>query len=174
MSVFFIGAAAVIFFTWTQPIFTEIKSLYDKESTLNSTLANFTKFQAQEKNILDKYNSINKDDLTKLNKLLPSMANAVDLVVEVESMAKNSGLIIKDINVKKPEETQKSSFGEKKSGVGNILITMKIVGPYKSFVSFLENLEKNLRLTEVERISFIAGDADSYEYNIVADTYWKK
>ena len=51
---------------------------------------------------------------------------------------------------------------------------MKVIGPYKSFISFLGNLEKNLRLIEIERITFIAGDADSYEYNITANTYWKK
>lgn len=174
MSVIFIGAAAVLFFTWTQPILGEIKTLSGRESTLNSTLANFKAFQTKRDNILDAYNSINKSDLDRLNKFLPSMSNAVDLVIEIESMAKSSGLILKDINVKKPEETQKSSFENKKSGVGNILVTMKVTGSYKSFISFLGNLEKNVRLIEIERISFIAGDADSYEYNLVASTYWKK
>jgi len=96
------------------------------------------------------------------------------LSVEIESVTKNSGLTLKDIDVKKPEDTQKSSFEDQKTGVGKILVTMKAVGPYKSFVSFLENMEKNLRLIEIERITFIAGNADSYEYNITADTYWKK
>ena len=164
----------MIFFTWTQPILSEIKSLYEKQQTLNSALSNFTKFQRQEKEILEKYNATSKDDLGKIGKFLPSMANATDLVVQIESLTRNNGLILKDIDVKKPEETQKSSFEEKKTGVGSISVTMKVIGPYKSFISFLGNLGKNLRLIEIERITFIAGDADSYEYNITANTYWKK
>lgn len=174
MSIIFLGAAAILFFTWTQPIFDDVKSLYYKEQTLNTMLANFTEFQTKRDNVLSNYNAINKDDLARLNKFLPSMANAVDLVVEIEDITKASGLILKDIDVKKPEDIQKSSFEEQKTGVGKILVTMKVVGPYKSFVSFLENLEKNLRLIEIEKITFIAGNADSYEYNITADTYWKK
>jgi len=174
MSIIFVGVAAMIFFTWTQPIFNDIKSLYGEEQTLNTTLANFKVFQTKRDNVLSQYNAISKDDLTKLNRFLPSMSNAVDLVVEIENIAKVSGLALKDIDIKKPEDTQKSSFEDQKSGVGKILVTMKVVGPYKSFVSFLGNLEKNLRPIEIERITFISGNADSYEYNITADTYWKK
>lgn len=174
MSIIFVGAAVMIFFTWTQPILNEIKSLYIQENALNSTLANFAEFQAKRDEILEKYNAISKDDLKKLNKFLPSVANAVDLVVEIENITKDSSLILRDIDIKKPEDTQKSSFENQKTGAGKILVFMKVVGPYKSFISFLNNLEKNIRLTEIERITFIAGNADSYEYNIIADTYWKK
>ena len=174
MSIIFMGAAAMIFFMWTQPILGEIKLLNEKQQTLNSALSNFTEFQKQEKEILEKYNATSKEDLAKIDKFLPSMANATDLVVEVESMTRNNGLILKDIDVKNPEENQKSTFEEKKTGTGSISVSMKVAGPYKSFISFLGNLEKNLRLIEIERITFLAGDADSYEYNVAAVTYWKK
>jgi Tfp pilus assembly protein PilO len=174
ISIIFIGAAAVIFFNWTQPVLNEIKSLYEQEATLNSILSNFREFQTSRDDILSKYNSVTKEDMEKLNKLIPSAANAIDLVVITENMAKNSGLILKNIDVKKPEDKQKATFDDKKSSVGNILVTMKVTGSYKSFVSFLENLEKNLRLVEIERLSFVAGETDLYEYNIIAETFWKK
>lgn len=164
----------MMFFLWTQPILGEIKTLREKQQTLNSALSNFMKFQEQEREILDKYNATSKDDLARIDEFLPSMANATDLVVEIESMTRSSGLTLKDVDVKKPEEGQKSAFEEKKATVGSVPISMKVSGSYKSFVSFLGNLEKNLRLIEIERITFLAGDSDSYEYNVAAVTYWKK
>lgn len=174
LSIIFIAAAITIFFTWTQPYIKEIGDLKSQSNIINENLANLKELQSMRDEILSKYNSISQLDLDRLNKILPSQANAIELIIEIEDIAKGSGMSLKNIDASVPEEKQGTQITDKTKIANSIPVTIKLTGPYSSFVAFLENLEKNLRLVDIEKITFLSGDADLYEYNITAVTYWKK
>ncbi|NOY35883.1 MAG: type 4a pilus biogenesis protein PilO [bacterium] len=173
-SLIFLAAAVMVFFAWTKPNFAEVGKLQKKEAAFNEILGNSKRLQTVRDEILSEYNSISQDDLDKLNKILPSKMEAIKLIIEIESIAKSHGLILKNIDVKKGKEESDASFGPKKEDFGEVSMAMSVAGRYGSFVSFLKDLERNSSLIDIDRITFISSDTDSYEFNVGAVTYWKK
>ncbi len=166
ISLIFLAAAAVSFFNWTQPLLNEIKNLQIQEKDLNNALASSKELQLIRDDLLSKFNSLDSADIDRLNKLIPGQSNPMKLVMEIDDLAKNNGLLLKKIDVKE---------GDEKNGeTGAVSLNIKLAGAYKSFVSFVKVLEKNLRLMEIKEVNFISSDWDSYEYNMKIATFYKK
>ncbi len=177
ISLIFATVAILGFFTWTLPEYREIESLRGQEIGFSDVLASVERLKEQSGAVLSKYNSIAQEDIDRLNKFLPSQIESIKLVIELEEITKNRRLLLKSINVRSPEKNQKNSFGANKNNKKDfeeIEVDMSVVGSYNSFISFLGDLEKSLRLIDIKKISFIAGDVDSYEFRIKAGTYWMK
>ena len=164
----------MVFFSWTKPGFNEVRHLQKTAISFNEILGNSKQLQVTRDKMLSEYNSITPDDLKKLNKIIPSKMEAIKLIIEIESIAKNHGLLLKSIDVKEDKKDKKASFGPRKKDFGKVSMIMSVAGRYGSFVSFLEDLERNSSLIDVNKISFNSSDTDSYEFNIEAATYWKK
>ncbi len=177
ISLIFAAVAIVGFLTWTLPEYREIESLRGQESGFGDVLASVERLKKQSGAVLSEYNSIAQGDIDRLNKFLPSQVESIKVVIELEKITKNRRLLLKSINVRSPEKTQKTSFGAGKNNKKNfeeIEIDMSVVGSYGSFIALLGDLEKSLRLIDVKKINFTAGDTDSYEFRIRAVTYWTK
>lgn len=173
LSVFFLIAAVVIFFTWTKPLMQEADVLKSKRDSYEKNLADLNDLQDIKEKILSQYNSISQENLDRMDKMLPSGANSIEAILEVEKIVKNAGMSLKTIDAVNPS-SEKSSGNSKKEKANSIPVNMKLSGSYSSFVAFLGLLEKNLRLVDVEKINFSSGTVDVYEYNITAKTYWVK
>lgn len=173
-SLIFLAAAFMVFFAWTRPNFAEVGKLQKKEIAFNEILGNSKQLQTVRDKILSEYNSISQDDLDKLDKIIPSKMEAIKLIVEIESIAKSHGLLLKNIDVKKGEGKNGASFGPKREDFGKVSMIMSVVGRYSSFVSFLKDLERNSSLIDIDKITFSSSDTNSYEFSIGAVTYWKK
>ncbi len=173
-SLIFLAAAFMVFFVWARPDFAEVRHLQKREIAFNEILGNSEQLRTVRDKILSEYNSISQDDLDKLNKILPSKMEAIKLIIEIENIAKNHGLLLKNIDVKKNKEMSKSSFGPQKDDFGKVSMTMSVVGRYSSFVTFLEDLERNSSLIDINKITFNSSDSNSYKFGIGATTYWEK
>jgi len=174
-SLIFLTAAITVFFAWTKPDFAKVEHLKKRETAFNEILGNSKQLRIVRDKILSEYNSISQEDLDKLNKILPSKMEAVKLIIEIENIAKSHGLLLKNIDVKKSKETGKPSFGSKKDDFGKVSMSMSVVGRYGSFVTFLEDLERNSSLIDIDNITFSSsGSSGSYEFGIGATTYWEK
>lgn len=176
-AIIFLGGAIIIFFTWSQPYFYEIKELNTEKVSLDGILANSKEIQAEKNKLLSVYNSISQENLERLNKFLPSRANSTKFIPELDDIVKRSGMVLKDIDITETVAAQgKVDFGDKKSSVEKIVLRMKVVGSYESFNVLLENITANLRLIDITGVKFSTGEGDKnlYEFNIDAVTYWKK
>lgn len=166
-----------MFFTWTQPILDSIRGLSEQKGILNEKLSSLKEIEKERENILVSYNSVGDVNREKVNKILPSQMEEMDLIVEMESMAVKSGAILKDVNISDAMQ-EKESAGVAKSKENfypnEIGLTIKASGSYQSFKEFLKSIEKNLRVIDIESLDFISGDIDSYEYNMKIKSYWKE
>lgn len=165
----------MVFFTWTQPMLDSVKGLSEQKGILNEKLFSMKEIEKERENILDSYNSVGDTNREKVGKILPSSMKEMDLIVELENMAANSGVALKDVNI---SDAGPESAGSVKNGEtfypNEIGLTIKASGPYQSFKEFLKNIESNLRIIDVESLDFISGDVDSYEYNLKIKSYWKE
>lgn len=169
----FIGAAIAIFVVWTQPLILEVKESSARAEVLDNSLSKLKELQAIRDSLLGKYNSIEESDIDYLNKFLPSKPAAIDFVLEIDNIAESNGVSLKSIDVKDPDRGG-AQMQEEEGSVRRIPVVMKVTGPYKSFVAFIYDIERNLRLTKIENIDFKAGEIDLYDYNVTVSTYWLK
>lgn len=171
--ILFLAIAVVLFFTQTKPQFNEIQALKIEKQSFDEALQYSREFQALKDDLLSRYNAISTDDLKRLDKILPSDFSSGVLITTLEDRAKNRGLLLKKIDITEEKAGQSESFqvGALPSPFRTFGLTLVFSGPYTTFLSFLDDLEKSVRIIDVDQIDFTAGANNIIEFKIVAKTY---
>src|SRR3990167_9463774 len=97
MPVILIGISIVAFFMFTNPIYNNITLLRAEVASYNQALSNSKALENERDKLTAKYNSINPDNLIKLQKLLPGNIDNIRLVLEIEQIASPYGMVLKDV-----------------------------------------------------------------------------
>jgi hypothetical protein len=189
----FILIAGVLFFTVTDPFFKDVSKLRADVSVYNTALDNSKELQKTLDSLVEKYRNIKQDDKDRLQNFLPNTVNNIKFILEIEHIANLHNMPIKNIKFEAQQASNPTSVNgnivinnsadSKSYGVFPIEFTTE--GNYDTFVAFLEDIEKNLRLVDVKSISFTvpppasgrAGDLFSpnvYTYTLKVETYWLK
>jgi len=130
-------------------------------------------------------------EVAKLQQAMPQDAGTQELLVTLENMATTSGLLLSAVDF-----SAKQSAAEKlinldasqqaatsASGLAKITISVELTGSYSAFKTFLQSLEKNIRVLNVNKITFskIAGLtsqqgplSDVFRYSVEIETYYLK
>jgi len=164
-------ASGVIFFGFVDPAYTKITELRAEEKLFNEALDNSAELQKIRDSLRDEYNTFSTSDLDKLKKLLPNNVDNVRLVRDLDGIASQYGMSLYNVNI----EVQEGGGIEptaKKFGSVNVVFTVR--GSYDTFLAFLRDLEKSLRIVDIVSVSFTAAEQDLYEYKVSLRTYWLK
>src|SRR3989339_675201 len=111
MPVILIGVAIALFFMVTNPIYDDIRKLRAQVASYDEALSYSKALESERDKLTAKYNSINRDDLAKLQKLLPENIDNIRLILEIEQIALPYAMILKDIKYN-ATETKKNVSGE--------------------------------------------------------------
>ncbi len=184
-----IAIAVALFFLVTQGNIKKIETNSAEVDHLSSVLNNIKLYKEKHDNLIVEYNSIETNDIDRLEKFLPDNVNNVRLILAVQNVAKDLGISIK--NVTYDSNSQKATSGQtstsqealnkqtKDYGVFDMNFT--ITGRYPEFVTFLSRIEKSLRIVDVRQIEFSAKDPKAgvtptsdeiYQFDIDLRTYW--
>lgn len=186
--------SGVIFAFFTDPVYKSIKQLKGEVSTYNTALNNSNDLQDTRDSLVDIYKNITKEDKDRLEHLLPSSINNIELILEIEKIASMYGLPIKNIKFEVEDKTDGSEQQNKniiqqknpKDSLPYGVFPMEFVieGKYDTFVSFVKDLEQNLRIVDIKSVAFsVPGPATSvddktdksiYNYTLKVETYWLK
>ncbi len=168
--VIFAGAIG-LFFLETSPILDRIAEVDKTRSALAQAVASNDQFQSllKQKNTI--FNQIDDTKKAQLNTLLPDSIDNVRLIIDINKIASNFGMTIRNISIKNADT---SALGPDSRLYGVATLGFSVSGPYSTFKSFLNALETSLRLIDVTALSFSAGDKDQYEYNMEIKSYWLK
>jgi Tfp pilus assembly protein PilO len=172
------------FFKFTEPVLGEIDELKAERAKLNEALDNARELRKVQDSLLAAYREIAPSDLERLNKFLPDNIDNVRLIIDVNNIARQSGMTIKNIKIKTAAGEEESSVIEKTTGnelePESLTLGFSVSGPYGNFQKFLSDLARSLRLVDVEAVGFSsseggeAGASDLYTYNVEIKTYWLK
>lgn len=126
------------------------------------------------------YQNINKDDLTRVNSILPDEYNKEALYGEIEEIIKQNGFIPTSIALAKEGETKEggasnntpSAAASSSSHIGAINISLSIASiDYAGMKNLLNILQNNLRLLDVKNLKVSDGGAATLE---MTTYYYKK
>ncbi len=197
MPIVLIGLAITGFFMFTNPMYTEISSLKTEANSFNQALDNSKALESERDKLTQRYNTIGADNLAKLAKLLPESVDNIRLILEIEKIAAPYGMALRDVRYDVADETSESSnvgvggaptgrsaattITRRQSNYGTWNLEFSTSGSYKNFLSFMEDLESNLRIVDIVSVDFSsetgstgAQASDLYKYNFKIRTYWLK
>lgn len=151
--------------------------------SVQTAIDNYTKYEAHKSELESKKDSLDAESLKKLDTLLPSNVNNMHLVIDINSIAKDHGLFLKNIKFNQVENSSGENSDTAKSDLGSFEAQFSTEGKYSDFVSFIADLERNERLVDIQSVSFLSPDVisssksiplDYYKYEIKLRAYWLK
>lgn len=173
------------------PMFSDVSKLRTDVTAYNTALAHSTELQKVRDTLLESYNAIPKEDKERLIKFMPNTVDNIQLILEIQQVASLHGMSLKNIAFEAPKPTttdqnvDPSSDPNANKPYGVFNLEFKTEASYLIFLSFLKDLELNLRLIDIKSISFVVPekkatlqnpdiDPSVYTYDVKLQTYWLK
>ncbi len=181
-----IGLSIGTFVLVIGPRYTEVKAMRADVANFGSRLETAKKLKASREQLIARYNSISKVDLDNLKTLLPDSVDNIRLIIQLDSLATKNGLSsLRNVQYDTTKTDQAVPGKPDPSGTtqkpyGEFSISFDTTGQYKNFLSFISDLEQNLRLVDVGTVTFSQAGAadrgltDSLKYSVTLKTYWLK
>ena len=186
--------AVFAFFMFTNPIFNDISALKAQVASYNEALNNSKALENERDILTAKYNTIDPDNLLKLQKLLPDNIDNIRLILEIGQIASPYGMTLTAVkynatnvntavsNVATVQGGAVPSAGSNDYGTFNLEFSTS--GSYDNFINFTKDLENNLRMVDISSIVFSsntgattvakAGTPEIYTYDFKIKTYYLK
>jgi len=170
--------SALIFYMFIGPTYSVIQSRLADKAQYDQALNNSKKILDLRDQLLSKYNGFLPNDRARLEKFLPDQVNNIRLLIEVDSRARQYGLSLKDVSLG-TKNAAKSSVDSQNidltaSPFNTVTLGFSVTGNYNSFLSFLKDLEKSLRVLDVTSIDFTPPadkPNDPYDFKVSLNTY---
>ncbi len=194
--IIFICASIGAVFFYVKPLYSETMSMHADLASYNKALDNSKNLQKTRDNLISDYKAITLKDKDRINRFLPNTVNNIQLILEIQQIASKHGLSIQNINFKppvsdsaplkvdeKPVKTAKSAKPKEVILFGTFDLDFKTRADYDTFLSFVSDLEQNLRLIDIVSVEFavpeptkvlVGVDPNIYDFSLKIKTYWLK
>ncbi len=167
-------ASVGIFVFFTNAEYQNVKMLKTELAGYESALGKSRLVLAKREELQNKYKQFSRADLTYLVKMLPDHVDNVQLILDINGIARKHGMSIGRIQINKDEKSANAPVGPNTLPYASILVSFRTTASYSSFVSFMKDLEQGLRLVDVTDLTFRADTKGQNEYAVTIRTYWLK
>lgn len=147
-SILILAAIVLVVIFLILPQFSRIKNIKSEINNLKTELSKKTELSEKIDEMILKYNEL-VAKLQKINFVIPKGQEKPELIVQIESLAKESGLIVESIVFKEVSQKESETAGYK-----ILNISLGLSGNYQAFKNFLVAVEQNIRLMDVQSIDF--------------------
>jgi len=177
--------AVGLYFTYTSGVWTEavtIKAVNDQYST---AISSAEKLISVRDKVLKDYNNISADDRDNLDKMIPNTVDNIRLIIDLNNVALQHGFSLKNVTATAKDATGKGSSSNSTSGNSNsnsfnisiptldtVSVSFSVSAPYQQFISFMQDLEANLRVMDITHLTVSANDTGTYDFSVQLNTYW--
>ncbi len=153
-----------------------IVALQAEQKQYREALDNSTKLIQKRNELVVKKNNLSEADELRLKKLLPDHVDNVRLIIDLDRIAQNHNITIRNIAIDEGTKGKNpaAALGSAENPVGEITLKFSIQATYSRFLSFIGDLERSLRLVDITDVSFNSNDAGVYDIGISIKTYWLK
>ncbi len=180
----FIALSITVFFVMIKPEYQKLQETRKEVAAAQANLETAAKLAKERDELIAKYQGISKADLDNIKTLLPDSVDNIRLIIQINSLAtKNSLSILRNVDyqAETPGATATQTPGDAQRPYGEFVMSFQTSGQYKNFLTFLSDLEQNLRLVDVTKVEFAPADqgtaqsvATSLSYKVTLKTYWLK
>lgn len=179
---FVLLVALGLFFGYINPTWTgSIAATSAEVASFDRAITAAHSYQQKENELIAKQNSIPEEDRARVKAFLPDGVDNVQLILDLDSLAKRSGIELSNFETNTSDKTKSNSTDEsgalaledaKASPAGTITFSMTATGTYQSFRVFLEGVEKSLRPLDLIDLSIKTSQTGIYTYDMTFVIYW--
>lgn len=168
--------SAGLFLTVILPYYDKVMVLRDRSLQYKGILANIAEIGQKRDDLKVKYENLPQNEVQKLEKVLPSQSDIVSLAVNFDSIAARYGISIKSIN--STDSSTQSVDGIVQAPSSSLYheatVTLSFIADYESFRGFMSDIEKSLRIIDIQSVTFESSDNGLYDFKVTVKTYWLK
>ncbi len=167
-----------VFFFFVDPQYKEVKELRIRQAENEKMLEKAKELRAKRDELNLRYKNISAEEREKLTKAVPETVDNVQLIFDIDNIARKYGIVLKGISVtggseKDSKPASRQVVDKTSQRNGTITLGFSFSTSYDSFKNFLTDLEESLRLVDVTDFSISANDTNNvYDYSIKLNTYW--
>lgn len=170
-----IAVSIGLFFVVIDPQYNEVKDLQQEHKENEELLVKANDLREKRDELLSRYNNISSDERELLLKVLPETVDNVRLILNIDNIARNYGIVLRDIQIEGAEDEAGNSqiIDSTRKGYGVITLSFGTSAPYGIFKSFMSDLENSLRIVDITDFEVATSpESNVYNYSITLDTYW--
>jgi hypothetical protein len=185
-AIILIVLAIGIYFTVTQSIFNQVKDVQKVNSQYLTAISNAEQLISVREKVLKAYNGLSQDDRDRLDKMIPNTVDNIRLIIDLNSVALSHGFALKNVKavaaasktpaagtaIVRAPGTTPATGGISTPTLDTVTVTFGVETGYLEFISFLQDLEANLRIMDVSRLSMKAAEGGRYSFEVELKTYW--
>lgn len=166
--------SGMVFFGYIDPMYNEVKDLSKEEKLFNEALENSRELNSIYSALTEDRNTLSINDEERLKKLMPDNVDNVRLIRDIDGIAGRYDMPMTNVGVDVSGEGTGGDLAANSPQYGTATLNFTVEAPYKTFLAFLKDLERSLRIVDVVSISFVASEVDLYQYNVQVRTYWMR
>jgi len=181
--------AVGMYFTVTQSVIDSAKAVQLVNDKYVSAMASADQLLKERDKVRNSYNSISKDDQDRLKKMIPSTVDNIRLIIDLSNLARQRNVSFQGLKAVVSSGGQNSNAkgsaapsGTNDATSGNIptpildtvTISFSVTAPYQQFKVLMEDLEANLRIMDITKLTLTANDTGTYDYTVELKTYWMR
>lgn len=186
ITVLCLAIAGGAFFLYTKPAYDGAIELTKTIAEYDQALDKANELQKLRQTLLSRYNTFDPRDIDRLHKLLPDHVDNVRLVLDLDTLASRFGLALQNVVISGAGQDSATKGSVASATIGgsartheSLTFKFSTQGTYPSFVTFMEDLEKSLRIVDLVALSITPGtDAKLsepiYRFEVTVRTYWLK
>jgi len=157
------------------PTYREAQAIGIEKAEYSELLANARQLSERRDTLLGIYNTMDRQDLERLEKMLPANPDNVKLILEIDALANRFGLTLQNVSIQESQEESRNTRTQVRTNedIGTLGIQFTTTGSYTGYVQFVNAIEQNLRIMNIQKVSFVAPeDRSNYQYQTTVETYW--
>lgn len=179
--------AAGIYFTITEGMISEVRTVQAENDQYLAAIDKAKELIGKREKVYDAWNSIPQLDRERLVKMVPNSVDNIRLIIDLTDVARQHGFALQNIKAAASTPTPTPGAAAAPAAVpqaaenpntiavptpDSVTVSFSVTAPYLQFISFMKDLEANLRLMDVTHLSMTATDTGIYTFNVQLKTYW--
>ncbi len=174
-----------IYFTVTTSILADADKVKEVNNQYVAAIESADKLISVRDQVTKDYNNLSQDDRERLAKIVPGSVDNIRLVIDLNSVAMRHGFALQGI--KATAATPPVVGGQASAPINpntnniksistptldTVSVSFGVTAPYLQFISFLQDLEANLRIMDITHLSITSSDTGVYSFQVQLKTYW--
>lgn len=173
-SVVLFASTVFVYSNFIKQAYEEVRILQDRKHSFENSLNEKQQSMITVKALSEKYKSLT-DLRNDLSMILPMKEKTPEIINQFQNIAEASRVVIESLSLQylpmKP-----APAGNVEKPLGTIRTTARISGPYDNFKSFIESVQNNVRIMDINSIKVEGGGVsgrNAFIYNLVVDVYYQ-
>ncbi len=180
-----------VYFTVTSSMVDDAKAVKAVNDQYSAALSSADQLVSARDRVLAQYNAISAGDRDKLDKMIPSTVDNIRLIIDLNNVAVRHGFTLPDVKAIAGTASKTTGSVATRAPAGlnggpstlsaasfaaptldTVTISFTATAEYNQFVSFLQDIEANLRVMNLTHLTVVATDNGLYTYQVQLQTYW--